>query len=58
MFSFISQNWRGKPLTSLAVIVSLIAATWDSEPGIGSENVGVSNSNRSRVCPTNNMTRL
>jgi len=27
MFSFISQNWRGKPLTSLAVIVSLIAAT-------------------------------
>jgi hypothetical protein len=27
MFSFISRNWRGKPLTSLAVIVSLIAAT-------------------------------
>jgi len=27
MFSFISQNWRGKPLTSLAVIVNLIAAT-------------------------------
>jgi hypothetical protein len=27
LFSFISQNWRGKPLTSLAVIVSLIAAT-------------------------------
>jgi Rhodopirellula transposase DDE domain len=27
LFSFISQNWRGKPLTSYAVIVSLIAAT-------------------------------
>jgi len=27
MFSFISRNWRGRPLTSLAVIVSLIAAT-------------------------------
>jgi Rhodopirellula transposase DDE domain len=26
LFSFISQNWRGKPLTSYAVIVSLIAA--------------------------------
>jgi transposase len=27
LFSFISQNWRGKPLTSLQVIVNLIAAT-------------------------------
>jgi transposase len=27
LFSFISQNWRGKPLISYAVIVSLIAAT-------------------------------
>ena len=27
MFSFITKNWRAKPLTSLAVIVSLIAAT-------------------------------
>jgi hypothetical protein len=27
LFSFITQNWRGKPLTSLAVIVNLIAAT-------------------------------
>ena len=27
LFSFITQNWRGKPLTSLATIVSLIAAT-------------------------------
>lgn len=27
LFSFISQNWRGRPLTSLAVIVSLIAGT-------------------------------
>jgi transposase len=27
LFSFISQNWRGKPLTSTRVIVNLIAAT-------------------------------
>jgi len=27
MFSHISQNWRGRPLTSLSVIVSLIANT-------------------------------
>jgi transposase len=27
LFSFITQNWRGKPLVSLEVIVNLIAAT-------------------------------
>ena len=27
LFSFITQNWRGKPLVSFEVIVSLIAAT-------------------------------
>ena len=27
LFSFISKNWRGRPLENLAVIVSLIAAT-------------------------------
>ena len=27
LFSFISQNWRGKPLISFEVIVNLIAAT-------------------------------
>jgi len=27
MFSFISRNWRGKPLETIAVIVSLIGAT-------------------------------
>lgn len=27
MFSYITMNWRGKPLTSLAVVVNLIAAT-------------------------------
>jgi hypothetical protein len=27
LFSFISKNWRAKPLTSLAVIISLIGAT-------------------------------
>ena len=31
MFSFITKNWRAKPLTSLAVIVSLIAATKTGE---------------------------
>jgi len=27
MFAFISKNWRGKPLDSLATIVNLIANT-------------------------------
>ncbi|MCK4277352.1 MAG: ISAzo13 family transposase [Phycisphaerae bacterium] len=27
LFSYISQNWRGRPLTSLATIVNLIAST-------------------------------
>ena len=27
LFSFISQNWRGKPLTSHQVVVNLIAST-------------------------------
>ena len=27
LFSFISMNWRGKPLTTYRVIVELIAAT-------------------------------
>ncbi|MCC7370494.1 MAG: ISAzo13 family transposase, partial [Chloroflexi bacterium] len=27
LFSYITQNWRGKPLVSYAAIVSLIAAT-------------------------------
>jgi hypothetical protein len=27
LFSFISQNWRGKPLTSFQTLVSLIVAT-------------------------------
>ena len=31
LFSFISRNWRGHPLTSLAVIVNLIAATRTNE---------------------------
>lgn len=31
LFSFISRNWRGQPLVSLAVIVSLIAATRTSK---------------------------
>jgi transposase len=31
LFSFITQNWRGKPLVSLQVIVNLIAATTTSK---------------------------
>ena len=31
MFSFISMNWRGKPLTSLSTIVNLIANTTTKE---------------------------
>jgi transposase len=31
LFSFISKNWRGKPLISLAVIINLIGATMTSE---------------------------
>jgi len=31
LFSFISQNWRGKPLISFEVIVNLIAATTTSK---------------------------
>jgi hypothetical protein len=27
LFSFVTQNWRGKPLTTLKVIVELIANT-------------------------------
>lgn len=33
LFSFISQNWRGKPLISFEVIVNLIAAT-NTEKGL------------------------
>ena len=33
MFSFISRNWRGKPLETVAVIVSLIGAT-KTKPGL------------------------
>jgi len=37
LFSFISQNWRGKPLISYAVILSLIAAT-TTETGLTVES--------------------
>jgi hypothetical protein len=37
LFSFISQNWRGKPLVSYAVILSLIAAT-TTETGLTVES--------------------
>jgi hypothetical protein len=32
LFSFISQNWRGKPLISYEVIVKLMAATTTKTP--------------------------
>jgi hypothetical protein len=38
LFSFITQNWRGKPLVSYAVILSLIAAT-STAPGLTVESV-------------------
>jgi transposase len=38
LFSFITQNWRGKPLVSYAVILSLIAAT-STETGLTVESV-------------------
>jgi hypothetical protein len=48
LFSLISQNWRGRPLTSLEVIVSLLAATTtrkglkvQSEPDRGSYPPGI-----------------
>ncbi len=48
MFSHVATNWRGRPLTSLAVIVSLIAAmtTWSglrvrAEIDRGSHPLGV-----------------
>ena len=34
LFSFISKNWRGKPLISLAIIVSLISATTTTNAGL------------------------
>jgi len=37
LFSFITQNWRGKPLVSYAVILSLIAAT-TTETGLTVES--------------------
>jgi hypothetical protein len=37
LFSYIAQNWRGKPLVSYAVIVSLIAAT-TTEAGLTVES--------------------
>ena len=46
LFSFISQNWRGQPLTSLAVIVSLIAGTTTTQglQGADSEDTGPADS--------------
>ena len=38
LFSFITQNWRGKPLVSYAVILSLIAAT-TTTTGLSVESV-------------------
>jgi transposase len=43
LFSFISQNWRGKPLVSHEVIINLIAAT-TSKGGLGVRSALDSNS--------------
>jgi hypothetical protein len=37
LFSFITRNWRGTPLTSYAVLLSLIAAT-TTEAGLSVES--------------------
>lgn len=48
LFSYISANWRGRPLTSLAVIINLIASTRTktglrvrAEPDTGKHPLGV-----------------
>ena len=40
LFSFITQNWRGKPLVSFEVILSLIAATTTNERTQSSFRIG------------------
>ncbi len=34
LFSFITQNWRGKPLVSYRVVVDLVSATSTTDPGL------------------------
>jgi hypothetical protein len=41
MFCHITQNWRGRPLVSLDVILNLIAATYRGTTGTGSTPFGV-----------------
>jgi hypothetical protein len=59
LFSFISQNWRGKPLVSHEVIVNLIAATTtksglrvraEVDPGIYPRGVKVSDQEAASIC--------
>jgi len=51
LFSFITQNWRGKPLVSYAVILSLIAAT-TTETGLTVESALDTNSYPTGIKPT------
>jgi hypothetical protein len=49
LFSFISKNWRGKPLISAAVIINLISAT-KTETGLVVECVLDKNKYATNVC--------
>ena len=40
LFSYIARNWRGQPLTSRQVVISLIAATRNPSPPLLPEPVG------------------
>ena len=40
MFCHISENWRGKPLVSRAVIVKLIRSTEDTDGASSRERIG------------------
>jgi len=51
LFSFITQNWRGQPLVSYAVILSLIAAT-TTETGLTVESALDTNSYPTGIKPT------
>ena len=48
LFSFISKNWRGKPLISVAVIINLISAT-KTDAGLTVECVLDNNTYRTKI---------
>ena len=63
LFSYISMNWRGRPLTTLAVVISLIGSTTtskglrvqcSSDLNVYPTGLKVSNSQLKNVCITGN----